>query len=69
MCHYHMCAIVRRKITKNPKLLAGQELQQLMRTLKDAKEDDFKRDCGAKVIASVDIDKLHTTISACNLTY
>ena len=44
MCHYHMCAIVRRKITKNPKLTAGQELQQLMRTLKNAKEDDFKKD-------------------------
>ena len=44
MCQYHMCAIVRRKITKNPKLSAGQELQQLMRTLKDAREDDFKRD-------------------------
>ena len=43
MCQYHMCAIVRRKITKNPKLPAGQELQQLMRTLKDAREDDFKR--------------------------
>ena len=39
-----MCAIVRRKITKNPKLTAGQELQQLMHTLKDAKEEDFKRD-------------------------
>lgn len=44
MCHYHMCAIVRRKITKNPKLPAGQELQQLMRTLKNAKEDDFKKE-------------------------
>ena len=44
MCQYHMCAIVRRKITGNPKLPAGQELQQLMRTLKDAKEGDFKRD-------------------------
>jgi hypothetical protein len=44
MCQYHMCAIVRRKITKNPKLPAGQELQQLMRTLKDAREDDFRRE-------------------------
>lgn len=44
MCHYHMCALIRRKITKKPKLPAGQELQQLMHTLKDAKEDDFKRD-------------------------
>ena len=44
MCQYHMCAIVRRKITKNPKLPAGQELQQLMRTLKDAREDVFKKE-------------------------
>jgi hypothetical protein len=29
----------------------------------------YASDCGAKVIASVDIDKLHSTISACNLTY
>ena len=36
-----MCAIVRRKITKNPKLPAGIELQQLMRTLKDSRKDDF----------------------------
>lgn len=41
MCQYHMCAIVRRKITKNPKLPAGIELQQLMRTLKDSSKDDF----------------------------
>ena len=41
MCQYHMCAIVRRKITKNPKLPAGKELQQLMRTLKDSRKDDF----------------------------
>ncbi len=39
-----MCAIVRRKITKNPKLPVGQKLQQLMHTLKDAKEEDFKKD-------------------------
>jgi len=41
MCQYHMCAIVRRKITKNPKLPAGIELQQLMRALKDSRKDDF----------------------------
>lgn len=41
MCQYHMCAIVRRKITKNPKLEAGVDLQKLMRTLKDSKKDDF----------------------------
>ena len=41
MCQYHMCAIVRRKITKNPKLPASIELQQLMRTLKDSGRDDF----------------------------
>ena len=41
MCQYHMCAIVRRKITKNPKLPAGIELQQLMRALKDSRKDEF----------------------------
>lgn len=41
MCQFHMCAIVRRKITKNPKLEAGIELQQLMRTLKDSTKEDF----------------------------
>ena len=41
MCQYHMCAIVRRKITKNPKLEAGVELQWLMHTLKDSKKADF----------------------------
>ena len=41
MCQYHMCAIIRRKITKNPKLEAGVELQGLMRTLKECKKTEF----------------------------
>ena len=41
MCQYHMCAIIRRKITRNPKQEAGVELQGLMRTLKDSKKTDF----------------------------
>lgn len=30
MCQYHMCAIVRRKLTGNPRLQAGRELKVLM---------------------------------------
>lgn len=41
MCQYHMCAIVRRKITKNPKLEAGMELKRLMLSLKDSMREDF----------------------------
>jgi hypothetical protein len=33
MCQYHMCAIVRRKLTGNPRLPAGRELKALMATL------------------------------------
>lgn len=41
MCQYHMCSIIRGKITQKPKLQAGIELQQLMRTLRDSTGVDF----------------------------
>lgn len=34
MCHFHMVAIVRRKLTKNPQLPAGQELLRLVYRIK-----------------------------------
>ena len=41
MCQYHMCAIVRRKLTGNPRLPAGRELKTLMATLTTCDRDTF----------------------------
>ena len=41
MCQYHMCAIVRRKLTGNPRLQAGRELKALMATLTTSDRDSF----------------------------
>ena len=41
MCQYHMCAIVRRKLTGNPRLRAGIELKALMARLTTSEKDDF----------------------------
>ena len=41
MCQYHMCAIVRRKLTGNPRLLAGRELKALMATLTTSDRESF----------------------------
>ena len=41
MCQYHMCAIVRRKLTGNPRLPAGVELKALMARLTTSEKDDF----------------------------
>jgi hypothetical protein len=41
MCQYHMCAIVRRKLTGNPRLPAGRELKTLMTTLTTCDRDTF----------------------------
>lgn len=41
MCQYHMCAIVRRKLTGNPRLPAGRELKALMATLTTSDRDSF----------------------------
>lgn len=42
MCHFHMVAIVRRKLTKNPQLPAGKELLGLIYRLKSMKGSEFK---------------------------
>ncbi|MBI4175295.1 hypothetical protein HY523_01620, partial [Candidatus Berkelbacteria bacterium] len=41
MCHFHQVAIVRRYLTRNPLLPAGQELAALMVSLPRATEEDF----------------------------
>ena len=41
MCQFHMVAITRRKLTKNPQLEAGKELLDLAYRLKDMTEDAF----------------------------
>ena len=41
MCQYHMCAIVRRKLTGNPRLPAGIELKALMATLTTSDRERF----------------------------
>lgn len=42
MCQFHMAAIIRRKLTKNPQLPAGRELLDLVYSMKEMKEVDFK---------------------------
>ena len=41
MCQFHMVAIVRRKLTKNPQLKAGRELLDLIYRIKAMEEEDF----------------------------
>ena len=41
MCQFHMVSIVRRKLTKNPKLEAGKELLNLAYRLKDMNQSAF----------------------------
>lgn len=41
MCHFHQKAILRRYLTLHPKLLAGQELLAIGRTLTFLSEKDF----------------------------
>lgn len=41
MCQFHMVAIIRRKLTKNPKLKAGRELLELACLMKDMSKTDF----------------------------
>ena len=41
MCQFHMVAIVRRKLTKNPQLIAGKELLELTYQMKDMSKDEF----------------------------
>lgn len=42
MCQFHMVAIVRRKLTKNPQLPAGQELLNIAYRLKNIGEAEFQ---------------------------
>ena len=41
MCQFHMVAIIRRKLTKNPQLEAGRELLDLVYRLKGMSKDTF----------------------------
>lgn len=41
MCHFHMRQIVRRYVTKSPKLLAARELNQLMKDLTKLTKQEF----------------------------
>ena len=42
MCQFHLVAIIRRKLTKNPQLAAGRELLDLAYRLKDIDSVSFK---------------------------
>lgn len=44
MCQFHMVAIVRRKLTKNPQLEAGRELLDLAYRLKNTGKDAFTQE-------------------------
>ncbi len=44
MCQFHMVAIVRRKLTKNPQLAAGKELLDLTYRMKSMSGIDFARE-------------------------
>ena len=41
MCQFHMVAIIRRKLTKNPKLMAGRELLELAYQMKNMSKAEF----------------------------
>lgn len=41
MCHFHMCALIRRKLTKNPKSKAATALKMIVKSLPESKEADF----------------------------
>ena len=43
MCQFHMVAIVRRKLTKNPQLEAGKELLNIIYGLKTSNKDTFTK--------------------------
>lgn len=44
MCPFHMVAIIRRKLTKNPQLKAGKELLELVYHLKGMNKETFVKD-------------------------
>jgi hypothetical protein len=41
MCQFHQCAIIRRYITKKPKLKAGQELMEVVELMKKTDRESF----------------------------
>ncbi|MXN88467.1 transposase [Pasteurella canis] len=43
MCHFHLVAMVMRKLRKKHKSLAGKELKILVKTLKESRKNDFYR--------------------------
>ena len=47
MCQFHMKEIVRRYVTRNPRLKAERELNGLMKRLTGSTKSDFERDYGA----------------------
>jgi hypothetical protein len=42
-CHFHQKQIIRRYVTKNPKLIAGIELKELVEMLGEIPSDEFKK--------------------------
>lgn len=42
MCQFHMTQIIKRYLTKNPKLLAARDLKKLMKSLTTMKKEDFE---------------------------
>jgi hypothetical protein len=43
MCHFHQLAILKRYLTSKPKLVAGQELQSIVKTLPNSNESLFSK--------------------------
>lgn len=43
MCHFHMCQITRRYLTKNPKLKAARALKELMQELTTLNKEEFEK--------------------------
>lgn len=41
MCQFHLVAMVIRKLTRNPKSVAGKELKALVKTLKNSHKNEF----------------------------
>ncbi|WP_446834863.1 IS256 family transposase, variant Zn-binding type [Testudinibacter sp. P27/CKL/0425] len=41
MCQFHLVAMVIRKLTRNPKSVAGKELKTMVKTLKQSHKNDF----------------------------
>ncbi len=44
MCHFHMISIIRRYLTKNPRLKAARELRRIVFSITDTDRDEFERE-------------------------